>query len=309
MVQESLESTSDKQDLSKGDKDDSEKESQAGVAENINTNVDLNIVNSDGTNLAATSFSSTKTQVNISSYLPKKISTSSKKKLDADLLVLFIYDYQPFSIVEDKGFKTFVNRLNPSNDLPNRHTISGTMIPLEYEKCFQEAKEEIKDVVNICLTTDCWTSAKNESFMAVTGHFIDKQFKMNSVLLSCDKMEENHTSVNLAARLKQVVTEWSLENKVILCVSDNASNIKSAIANELGWKYFGCFAHTLNLTVQDALKIVKDIIEKIKTIVSHFRRSTIANSKLENFQKQFGIDQPKKLIQDVATRWNSTFTC
>ncbi|KAJ8930409.1 hypothetical protein NQ314_016804 [Rhamnusium bicolor] len=185
--------------------------------------------------------------------------------------------------------------------------IYNTLIPLEYEMCVEAAKEEIKNVVSVYLTTDCWTSKKNESFMAVTGHFIDKNFKMKSILLDCDILDASHIALNLATRLKETVQEWDLENKIILTVSDNASNIKSAISTELGWKFFGCFAHTLNLTVQDALILVLPIIDKVKTIVSHFKRSTIANSKLMQFQKQSGIDIPKKLIQDVSTRWNSTF--
>ncbi|CAH1114950.1 unnamed protein product [Psylliodes chrysocephalus] len=245
-------------------------------------------------------------QQNISTYIPKKITGNIKKKIDSNLLGLFILDYQPFSIVEDKGFRTFVNSLNPSYDLPNRHTISDTLIPMEYEKSLQETKEKMQNVTNVCLTTDCWTSPKTESFMAVTCHFIDN-FKMNSVLLSCDVFEENHTAVNLAERLKKIVAEWGIEKKIILTISDNASNIKSAISKELGWKFFGCFAHTLNLAVKDALIIAQPIIDKVKTIVSHFKRSNLSMTKLANFQKQSGIDIPKKLILDVATRWNSTF--
>lgn len=263
---------------------------------------------SDGPSTSFSSNSSTiRRQDNISSYMSKKLSKNSKHKLDADLLDLFICDFQPFSIVDDRGFRKFVQNLNPSYNLPNRHTISDTLLPLEYNKCLQEAKQQIKDIVNICLTTDCWTSAKNENFMAVTGHFIDSEFKMNSVLLNCDKMDLNHTALNLSAQLKAVVQEWDLENKVILVVSDNASNITSAVKNKLGWKHFGCFAHTLNLIVQDSLKLVDELKTKVKTIVGHFRRSPLANGKLENFQKQFGMEPPKKLIQDVPTRWNSTF--
>lgn len=146
-----------------------------------------------------------------------------------------------------------------------------------------------------------------QSFSAITGHFIDHNFKMRSILLSCDLMCESHTAVNLAEKLRETECNWGVEYKIILAVSDNANNIKSAITNELGWKFFGCFAHTLNLTVQDALSLETDVIQKVKTIVSHFKRSTKANTKLQDFQKQYGVDQPRKLIQDVVTRWNSTY--
>lgn len=73
--------------------------------------------------------------------------------------------------------------------------------------------------------------------------------------------------------------------KIVLAVSDSASNIKNAISKELGWKHFSCFAHTLNLIVNDALHIdaVTEILEKIKIIVGHFKKSCISNEKLMLF--------------------------
>ncbi|CAG4965580.1 unnamed protein product [Parnassius apollo] len=66
-----------------------------------------------------------------------------------------------------------------------------------------------------------------------------------------------------------------------------------------------CFAHTLNLIVQSALKEIKDITTKIKQIVELFRRSPLASERLKNMQKK--LDEPVlKIKQDVSTRWNST---
>lgn len=103
-------------------------------------------------------------QEKMSNYIHRKITGTAKKKIDASLLELFILDYQPFSIAEDRGLKNFVRSLNPSYELPNRHTISNSHIPLKYETCLREAKEKMKNITNICITTDCWTSRKTESF-------------------------------------------------------------------------------------------------------------------------------------------------
>lgn len=62
------------------------------------------------------------------------------------------------------------------------------------------------------------------------------------------------------------------------------------------------------MIVKDGLKNdeVKIIIEKIRQIVSHFRRSNISNDKLMKYQVNMG-NTPLKLILEVATRWNSSF--
>lgn len=48
-------------------------------------------------------------QTSITAYVPKKVSSGVKKTIDRHLLGLFTFDFQPFSIVEDKGFVRFVS--------------------------------------------------------------------------------------------------------------------------------------------------------------------------------------------------------
>lgn len=175
------------------------------------------------------------------------MSILTQKKIDQNLIGLFVIDFQPFSVV--LGFKKFIYSLNPSYELPSRTTISRTMIPALYESAQFKVKELLSDVDSICLTTDSWTSVNNDSFLAVTAHFINRQFRLKSVLLECAQMENQHTAIHLAAELKRIVRHWGVEEKVALVVSDNAANIKKAISEVNNWKHFGCFAHTLNLIV------------------------------------------------------------
>lgn len=245
-------------------------------------------------------------QTSVVGYLPRKLTVDAKKNLDQTLLKLFVNDFQPFKIVEDSGFKQFVKALNPNYELPNRHAISKELIPALYEKCLVEMKSLTSTVESACLTTDCWTSRNNESFMAITIHFIDNEFELKSILLGCHSFNSNHTANNLAQEIEHVLNSWNLYNKITFAVSDNAYNIKNAL-NILGFKSMGCFAHTMNLIVQSALTLEEDLINKVKNIVTYFRKSTVANNNLRTYQINNGIKNPKKLIQDVQTRWNSTY--
>lgn len=118
-------------------------------------------------------------QPNIRSFLPqsRKISETQKKKLDNLLLNMCIYDYQPFSIVEDKGFSSFVSALNPSYKLPNRKTISSALLPAEYEACLNAVRHTLTLVKSVALSTDTWTSANTENYLAVTPHYISDNFE------------------------------------------------------------------------------------------------------------------------------------
>lgn len=71
----------------------------------------------------------------LSSYISEKMTPDKKEEIDRDLLDLFIKDYQPFSIVEDAGFKKFTKWI-PGYELPSRKTISNSMIPALYHESF-----------------------------------------------------------------------------------------------------------------------------------------------------------------------------
>jgi hypothetical protein len=84
-----------------------------------------------------------------------------------------------------------------------------------------------------------------------------------------------------------------LKKKILLAVSDNAYNIQNALSIQLNWRHFGCFAHSINLIVKEGLKStdMQQLISKVKIIVTHFRKSYIANEKLLIFQRQNGLNK------------------
>lgn len=168
-------------------------------------------------------------------------------------------------------------------------------------------KRDIRDHAKyVSITTDSWTSIKNENYIAVTCHFIDNECELKSYLLSCFKNSESHTSENLKNDLLAVIKDWGLDNCIAACTTDNAYNIVNAV-NMCGWRHIGCFAHSLNLAVQTALRSITETREKVRGIVGHFKRSPQAADKLKTMQEQLGLTPPLMVIQDVVTRWNSTY--
>lgn len=140
-----------------------------------------------------------------------------QRALDEVLARMIAWDFQSYSIVEDRGFRQFSKELNPNYVLPSRKTLSGTIIPDLYRKTQEKIKEKVDRAEAVCLTTDCWTSRTTTFFMSVTCHFID-DFKMETVLLECFQMGVRHTADNLADQLLRVAREWNIEDKVAACV-------------------------------------------------------------------------------------------
>ncbi|XP_073412759.1 zinc finger BED domain-containing protein 4-like [Dendrobates tinctorius] len=224
--------------------------------------------------------------------------------VDEELVAMIARDFQPFSIVEDKGFRKYTYYLNPMYNIPSKKTIIQTVLPRLYDRERAKLQDRITRVTAVCLTVDCWTSSTTTAFISVTCHFIEN-YKKVSCLLDCFEFSERHTSENLAVELLRVVKEWHIEGKVICCVSDDAANITNAI-KLLNWTHHSCLAHTINLIVRDALKVIKPTLDKVKSIVEFFHKNTIATEKLKSTQRQMGMPE-LRLKQDCVTQWNSTY--
>lgn len=224
------------------------------------------------------------------------------------LMQLFIRDFHPISTVEDEGFRCFATSLNPNYEIPTKKYISQTLLPEMYQKCMENARALSKSITSTCITTECWTSSSDESFLAITSHFLDNDFYFKSVLLSCSLLEENFTSEFLADEINRNINDWELQNKVVFSVSSGEDYIANAIKMILKWEHFGCFVHSLNKVIGDALSLkpVEELISKVRQVVSFFRNDPLASSELHISQINCNID-PKKLKQDVPMMWNSTF--
>ena len=92
---------------------------------------------------------------------------------------------------------------------------------------------------------------------------------------------------------------------------DNGANIVAAakiLEEKHGWSSVRCAGHTLQLAVNSSLKhsSIEKAVWVARCLVEHFRRSELACTKLRQKQQQMGTPQ-HKLVQDISTRWNSTF--
>ncbi|KAG8228805.1 hypothetical protein J437_LFUL008726 [Ladona fulva] len=151
---------------------------QQDLSTSMNTNQSIKVTQKKQTSL--TTFSTF-----------NKITNRSKEVIDEKLLMLFVKDLQPFSIVEDCGFKNFIHALNPAYQLPSRQTISRTLLPALYEECLCDTREIVKS--------------------------------------ECSGSDSSHKAEDIASELLRITKEWDIHNKISLAVSDNASTMLKAI--------------------------------------------------------------------------------
>lgn len=237
------------------------------------------------------------------------VTSEMKVELDTALVKMIAQDIQPISIVEDKGFAKFCQILNSNYVLPSRRTLSKVLLPALFNDVQEKLSRKLEGVNWLSITTDLWTSINTSCYLAVTIHFWDEESSIpQSFILDCLRIGGRHTAQRLGEELRQILIEHGVMSKVVVGVTDNGANIVRAL-REINISQVPCYAHTLNLVAQGSIKDVPTLV-KVKDVVSRIveqtRRSTVVLDKFESIQKNQG-HKIKKLIQDVSTRWNSTY--
>ncbi|XP_046559440.1 E3 SUMO-protein ligase ZBED1-like [Haliotis rubra] len=217
-------------------------------------------------------------------------------------------DLRPCSTVENDSFVELLRVLEPKYNVPGRTYFTGKVVPELYKECKMEVENGLRKATAVAITTDGWTSRAPESYITVPCHYISGDWKLVNNVLQTNAIYESHTGANVGEILSDAVKEWKLErSEPVVCVTDNAANMTVAV-KEAGLKHVKCFAHTINLASQKGLKVdtVFRVLSKVRRIVGFFHRSSTATALLREKQKMLQLPE-HKLIQDVCTRWNSSF--
>eukprot|EP00117_Sycon_ciliatum_P006073 scpid76706/ scgid9762/ Zinc finger BED domain-containing protein 1; Putative Ac-like transposable element; dREF homolog len=224
---------------------------------------------------------------------------------------------RPFSIVEDRGLIDLLKLTEPEFKVPSR-THFASLINKRHMLCIQELKTMLSTDADagVCLTTDGWSSTSTQSFITHTVHFVfvDKDWKIVSGVLETGVFSGTHTGERLAMYSMDVAKRFGLQpSQVVAVTHDEAANMVTAgrlMAERSGWLSCVCMAHRLQTVVRHALalKEVAKLLCRSRKVVGHFKHSCLAAEALASKQQQLNASQtPLKVVQDVSTRWNSTY--
>lgn len=225
-------------------------------------------------------------------------------RLTNAILYMICKDSHPFQIVENEGFLNLMKVSAPFYKVPSRFTMKR-LLENKFIVIQNYFKEKIMKLDSVTLTTDIWTDTmQTRSFLGVTMFFFDGD-KIDSITLGVYDLTQSHTAEYIASMLLQCCEEWGIDTgKVQAVVTDAGANIVKAVEIAFGKKYhIPCFAHMLNLVAQKSIEKTVDLpelINSVKKIVTWFKQSVVASDELRK-------ESDLKLIQDVSTRWNSTF--
>jgi hypothetical protein len=210
------------------------------------------------------------------------------------ILIKFIVNGgHPFNIVEEPDFKILLQCLSPKIEIPSRMTVQRDIL-----KDFNDFKLKMISKFNencfqIAITTDIWTSIANRPYVSITAHFIDNKRILQRVLLDFSHIPHPHTGEEIKNILLDTFENYKIQDKIISITTDNAANNKKGVKllNTYLENYlkvdkvchFPCFGHVLNLSINDGIKDISNILSNLRLIGSAIKNSS---KKLKYLKKQ-----------------------
>ena len=237
-------------------------------------------------------------------------SSAESQAMDHDIASWIAEDGLPLYLLQKSGFKKFMAKRFPQYDICSRtHLLS--LIDKLYEERRGNLLTELSQIPSLAITTDLWTSVANDSYLSLTAHFISLNWELKHVVLGTFPMPEgeSHSADTIEAKLKELLESWNVNRKVMCCVTDNAKNIVNA-CSQLGLPNLSCFGHNINLALKAGtdqhIARVSHLLKKCRKLVGHFKHSATDTSVLRLVREEKQCPS-HELIQDVPTRWTSTY--
>ena len=170
-------------------------------------------------------------------------------------------------------------------------------------------KEDDPPCVSIQL--DGWSAHKHGYIGLLVTYISD--WRRVCLCLACSPFDQSHTGEAVAQWIEDQCDLWNITQKVNLVVTDTASNIQKMMEYLPAHFCWGdCLNHVMQLSIKDELlekPQIKALCSLCRGICTFANKSVLLSNAIINHQKASGKESAKclNLVQDVSTRWNSTY--
>ncbi|KAG0153109.1 hypothetical protein PDIDSM_2068 [Penicillium digitatum] len=235
----------------------------------------------------------------------------SEAAWEDNLLQFITINRLPFHLIEHPTFRRIISQAHSAPSLPSIPSADTVRrrISARVEERQHSTLKLLPADAKISIALDCWTLPFGQAFMAITGYFIDIDWSY-----------------------REILADHNIQDRVFGITTDNASNNKTlvdsllqALSSDIHVIRIPCLAHVIQLSLNQLLDRLKAVPQNDTTETKWSDRQSIlakANAQSENHsishtlnksqrREAFVSLQPSEQalmpLQDVKTRWNSTF--
>lgn len=205
---------------------------------------------------------------------PMKFKSNSdmQRRAEMDIGIYFVTTNLPFNHIESKGFRRFMAARDPKVRVRSRTSLVRTTLPL-LERNLVETKdrllnEHLPKVVGAAFTSDIWSSRGQHSYISLTMHFVDTNWRLINLLMGVKHLEDpSHTGQVIAEKVDSMLEEIPLPSEATISfTTDGASSMAKAMRDSpLIHDHLVCVCHIISNSLQDALNHA-DVAPAIKML-------------------------------------------
>ena len=255
--------------------------------------------------------------MNVSDKVQSSIQSFVKNTpgFEAKLLDWIIDTYQPLHACEYPSFRAMCHSLNAKAPIIGKSKVQSL---LSAEAALMRVK--LKGILKgrqVSITTDAWTSCNNVTYITCTAHWIHpKTWLLHHMPLGLFEKTGTSHAEDVVQYVTDMLSRYDITYSDLCCIvtDTEATMVKAgrifcseAEQNSTKIDWHSCIDHLLNLVTKIAFKDHEESLGtmiKARDLVGHFSSSSQAEKILLSKQPPGAA---VKCIQDVITRWWSTF--
>jgi hypothetical protein len=252
---------------------------------------------------------------------------SNGSKFHQKCIKWIVNTYQPFTVVEDASFREMIKSLN---DSPNLQTdMTARFVRDQIGERAAVARAGLKAILKdreVAITLDKWTSIMITQYLGITVHFISDDWTIEKICLQClPTNSEKSTAEDIFRDVHEAIKDFIDIEQLTAIVTDTEATMNKfgrLVKQKWNVDWIGCACHVIEITTGIAFNGAGDIFQKealeaARRLVGYYRRSS---QKMDELKKKQPIitttnssghvytSTPLMLIEDVSTRWWSTYT-
>ena len=128
-----------------------------------------------------------------------------------------------FSAVKNLQFCQMLRMLQPDAEILSKKRVK-IVLKERYSQIVAKSFQDLGLVTKVSLALDCWTSPSHLSFMAITAHYISKDWHFCEILIAFEHVPESYTGRNLAILVDCALQQYRHSKRLYAITTDNVSN-------------------------------------------------------------------------------------
>ena len=234
------------------------------------------------------------------------------KEKHKGIITMMITDLKPFSMVNDPGFLNFCKMMDPRFTVGSDSYYRGLV-----DKCYTRGKAKLEAKLKednppfVSIQLDGWSTHKH-GYIGLLVNYISG-WRRVCLCLACGPFDQSHTGEAVGQWVEHQCDMWNITDKVNFVVTDTASNmVKMMEYLPTHFRWGECLNHVMQLSIKDELlekPAIKSLCNSCREICTFANKSVLLSKAITDHQKATGKENAKclNLVQDVVTRWNSTY--